>query len=410
MIFQRDTWQEIFETIGRNKLRSFLAAFSVAWGIFILVILSAAGNGLQHGAQSQFANDAANSIWIDGGHTSRIYKGFKPNREIILNNRDYFAIRKELPLLDFGSGIVNGWGTKEISYKKERAGVIVRPVFPEHINLEKAFLLQGRFINQLDIEQYAKVCCIGIPIANTFFKKENPIGKYLDIERTKYKVVGVFDDHGNNDNYRTYIPVTTAQKAWNLKTNLNTIWVSTGTASLKESQEMTTHIKKKLAEIHHFDENDPDAVGIYNNNEEYVRVLNLLSGIQIFVTIMGMFTLFAGIVGVSNIMMIIVKERTKEIGIRKALGAGPLSLVGQIVLESIFLTGCAGYCGLISGVGIIEAIKSYGIDSDYFKNPDVNIGMAIFSTALLVVSGLVAGLVPGLRAAKIHPVEALRND
>jgi putative ABC transport system permease protein len=409
-LFERDSWQEIFETMRKNRTRTFLTAFSVAWGIFILVILSGAGNGLRNGAQSQFGNDAVNSIWIDAGNTSLAWNGLKPGREIHLTNEDYELIRNSIPEIDNATAVFRGWGSKPLSYKKEHAGFTVRPVMPDHRDLEKARLIKGRFINNNDIKNNLKVCSIGLPVEEALFKKEESLGKYIDVENTKYMVVGVFNDKGNNDNNRIYIPLSTAQKAWNGgKTYVNTIWVSTGTATLGRSEQITQEIRKLLARRHNFNPEDKDALGVFNGNAEYARVMSMLGGIKIFVTIIGIFTLIAGIVGVSNIMMIIVKERTREIGIRKALGATPASIVGQIMLESIFITGAAGYTGLVLGVGIIELVKKIGIDSDFFKNPEIDFGMAIFSVLLLVIAGALAGFVPSLRAARIEPVNALRE-
>ena len=409
MIFNRDTWEEIFETIGKNKLRTFLTAFSVAWGIFILVILSGAGNGLRNGAQEQFGNDAKNSIWIDAGRTSMAWNGLKPNRDIQLTNEDFKYIRDHIDEIDHGSAIFRGRTSKMLSYKKEHAGYTVRPVMPEHKDLERVDMLQGRFINNLDIKDYLKVCAIGKPVKETLFKDEDPIGKYIDVDNVKYLVVGVFFDAGRGDNDRVYIPITTAQRAWNGKNTVNTMWVSTGNSTVEESDRITERIRELLAKKHNFDPKDKDALGVFNGSAEFARITNMLSGIKIFVTIIGIFTLIAGIVGVSNIMMIIVKERTREIGIRKALGATPLSIIGQIMMESIFITGTAGYTGLVLGVGVIEGARAIGIDSDFFKNPEIDFGLAVFSTILLILSGAFAGLIPSIRAAKIEPVIALRE-
>jgi putative ABC transport system permease protein len=410
MIFNRDTWEEIFETIGKNKLRTFLTAFSVAWGIFILVILSGAGNGLRNGAQSQFGNDAKNSIWIEAGRTSLSWNGLKPNRDIQLTNQDFKYIREKITDIDYGSAVYKGWGAKQLSYKKEHAGFTVRPVLPEHKDLEKVKLLEGRFINENDINGYLKVCSIGKPVREALFKKEEALGKYIDVDNVKYMVVGVFNDEGNGDNNRIYIPLTTAQRAWNGRDYVNTIWVSTGNSTLERSEKITEEIRQLLSKKHNFDPKDKDALGVYNSSTEFARITNMLSGIKIFVTIIGIFTLIAGIVGVSNIMMIIVKERTREIGIRKALGATPGSIIGQIMMESIFITGTAGYTGLVLGVGVIEAARAIGIDSDFFKNPEIDFGLAIFSTILLIVSGAFAGLIPSIRASRIEPVVALREN
>lgn len=409
-MFNRDNWQEIFETISKNKLRTFLTAFSVAWGIFILVILSGAGNGLRKGAQSQFGNDAANSIWVDGGITSMAYNGLKPNREIKLTNEDYDLIRDKIKEIDNASAVYKGHTNKVLGYKKEHAGFLVRPVMPDHQNLEKAAIVEGRFINMNDINNFSKVCAMGQPVKEALFKNESALGKYIDVGGTSYMVVGVFNDPGNGDNNRIYIPLTTAQRAWNGKNNIEIMWVSTGSAGVERSEEITKEIRELMARRHNFNPNDVDALGVYNNNVEYARTMNMLDGIKIFVTIIGIFTLIAGIVGVSNIMMIIVKERTKEIGIRKALGATPFSIVSQIILESVFITGTAGYFGLVLGVALIEGLRSIGINSDFFKDPEIDFGLAIFATILLVVSGAMAGLIPSIRAARIAPVVALRED
>ena len=409
-MFNRDNWQEIFETIGKNKLRTFLTAFSVAWGIFFMVVLSGAGNGLRNGAQSQFGNDAANSIYIEGGNTSMAYNGLKPNRQIQLNNDDYDLIRDKIKEIDNSSALYKHHETKTLSYKKEHAGFLVRPVMPQHQELERARIIKGRFFNMNDLNACSKVCAIGKPVAEALFKTEDPIGKYIDVGGTKYMVTGVFDDPGRGDNDRIYIPLTTAQRAWNGKNYVDVMWFTTGSAGIERSEEIVKELRKLMGAKHDFNPKDEDALGVYNNNVQYERTMGMLDGIKIFVTIIGIFTLIAGIVGVSNIMMIIVKERTKEIGIRKALGATPYSIVSQIMLESVFITGTAGYIGLVLGVALIEGLRSIGVDSDFFKNPEIDFGLAIFDTILLVVSGALAGLIPSIRAARIEPVIALRED
>ena len=383
--------------------------FSVAWGIFILVVLSGAGNGLRNGAQSQFGNDAANSIWVEGGTTSLAFNGLKPNREIKLTNEDYSILKDQIKEIDNASAVYQGHTSKVLGYKKEHAGYLVRPVMPEHQNLESAAILKGRFLNMNDINTY-KVCVMGKPVQEALFKDEDAIGKYIDVAGTSYMVIGVFNDPGNNDNNRIYIPLTTAQRAWNGKNYVETMWLSTGTAGIERSEEITKEIRQLMARRHNFNPADLDALGVYNNNVQYARTMGMLDGIKIFVTIIGVFTLIAGIVGVSNIMMIIVKERTKEIGIRKALGATPYSIVSQIILESVFITGTAGYIGLVLGVALIEGLRKIGINSDFFKDPEIDFNLAIFSTILLVVSGALAGLIPSIRAARIEPVIALRED
>lgn len=409
-MFDLDKWQEIFGTIKKNKLRTILTAFSVAWGIFILIILLAAGQGLKNGAQSQFGNDAANSIWIDGGMTSMAFEGYKPGRNIQLTNSDFYYVKKQVDGVDNASAVYQGWESKVLSYKKEHAGFIVRPVAPDHNKLERAKVLSGRFINEIDFNEFRKVCVIGLPVRDALFKKEEPLGKFIDVAGTKYKVVGTFNDPGRGDNDRIYIPLLTAQRINNGKDYVNTIWASTGNVSVEQSEQMAQEIRQRLAKKYHFDPKDMNALGVYNNNVEYKRIMGMLDGIKLFVYIIGVLTLIAGVVGVSNIMMIIVKERNKEIGVRKALGATPFSIVSLIVQESVFITFIAGYVGLMAGIGLVELIKYFGLEGDFFKNPEVNLGIAISSVILIIVAGALAGLFPALKAARIEPIHALRED
>lgn len=408
-MFDIDKWQEIFFTISKNKLRTFLTAFSVAWGIFILMVLLGAGQGLRNGAMYQFGNDAVNSIWINGGQTSIPYKGLQPNREIQLNNDDYDYIQSKIEGVDHVTGTVFN-RTRTLSYKKEHGGFTVRPCKADHRYLENIQVVRGRFLNQADINEYRKVCAMGLPVKKALFKDEDPIGKYIDVEGIPFKVVGTFYDQGNNDMNRIYIPVSTAQRAYNAKNYLDVIWVSTGISSVEHSNAMLNDIRKTLAARHTFDPNDDRALGINNNTVEYSRIMNLLDGIKLFIWIIGIGTLIAGVVGVSNIMMIVVKERTKEIGIRKALGATPGSIISLIIQESVLITAVAGYIGLVSGVFLIEGFNKWIPPSDFFRNPEVNFGIAVSATVLLVISGAIAGLLPAMRAARIEPVIALRDE
>lgn len=409
-MFDIDKWQEIFGTIKKNKLRTFLTAFSVAWGIFILIVLLAAGQGLKNGVQSQFGNDAANSIWIEGGQTSMPYQGYKPGRQIQLTNNDFYFVKNDVPGIDNASGVYQGWQSKVLSYKKEHAAYTVRPVAPDHSKLEKAKVISGRFINEIDFNEFRKVCVIGLPVRDALFKNEDPINKFLDAAGVKYKVVGVFNDPGRGDNDRIYVPLLTAQRITNGKNYINTLWVSTGTVSVERSEQMTEEIRQHLSKKYHFDPKDRNAIGIYNNNVEYKKVMGVMTIIKWFVLVIGVLTLIAGVVGVSNIMMIVVKERNKEIGVRKALGATPFSIVSLIVQEAIFITFIAGYAGLIAGIGLIEALKFFKMEGDFFKDPDVDLEIAIYSVVLIIVAGALSGLFPALKAARIEPIHALRES
>jgi putative ABC transport system permease protein len=408
-MFDLDKWQEILGTIKKNKLRTILTAFSVAWGIFILIILLAAGQGLRNGAQEQFGNDAANSIWIDGGMTSMAYEGYKPGRTIQLHNADFYHIQKNIEGIDHATAVNHGHQTKILSYKNEHAGFIVRPVAPDHYLLEKAKIVSGRFINQIDFNEFRKVCIIGIPVRNALFKNEDPIDKFIDAAGTKYKVVGVFNDPGKGDNDRIYVPLLTEQRISNGKDHVGTIWASTGTVSVEGSELIADEIRKNLAKKYHFNPMDINALNVSNNNVEYVRIMSMLDGIKIFILIIGIFTLIAGVVGVSNIMMIIVKERTKEIGVRKALGATPFSIVSLIIQESVFITSIAGYVGLLAGIGVVEGLKAAGLEGDFFKDPNVDISIALLSVGLIILAGALAGFFPAIKAARVEPITALRE-
>ena len=410
-MFDLDKWQEIFETIKKNRLRTILTAFSVAWGVFILIVLLAAGKGLRNGAQQQFGNDAKNSIGIEGGQTTMPYKGYKIGRTIQLKNSDYYYVKKDVEGVDHTSAsFQEGQNNKILSYKNEHLNFLVRPCASEHDLLEKAKVIEGRFINEIDIKEFRKVCAIGLPVKKALFKKEDPINKTIDVSGIKYKVIGVFDDAGRGDNDRIYIPLFTAQRVYNAKDKIGNIWASTGTLSVQQSNQMVKDIRLTLAKKYHFDPLDESAVGVYNHNEEYKRIMNMLDGIKIFIYIIGVLTLIAGVVGVSNIMMIIVKERTKEIGVRKALGATPYSIVSLIIQESVFITFIAGYIGLMSGIGVIELIKALKLEGDFFKDPEVDLNIALSSVALIIIAGALAGLFPALKAANVEPITALREN
>jgi len=281
---------------------------------------------------------------------------------------------------------------------------------PDHDYLENCKIVKGQFVNNNDIDQVRKVAVIGLPVQEALFEKENPIGKYISVDGIPFKVIGIFTDPGRGDNDRIYIPVSTMQRAYNGQNKLNVIWLSTGNATIEAGNDLASEIRNELARKYQFDPNDANAINVYNNTVEYERIMNMLNGIKLFVWIIGIGTLIAGIVGVSNIMMIAVKERTKEIGVRKAIGATPSSIIGMIIMESVLITSVAGYLGLMAGVGILELAKKFMPPSDFFLNPEVNFNIAISATVLLIVAGACAGLFPALRAAHINPVVALRDE
>jgi putative ABC transport system permease protein len=408
-MFDRDIWQEIMGTISKNKLRTFLTAFSVAWGIFILIVLLGSGQGLRNGAKSQFLRDALNSLNIEGGVTSMPYKGLKPGRRIQLTNLDFTLLSTQEKHLIHSSAVFAGWNNKTMSYKNNHGSYTFRSCLPDHDFLENATIISGRFINENDIKEFRKVCVIGTTVRDELFKGEDPIDKFIDVEGTPYKVVGVFTDPGKSDLPRIYVPLSTMQRAFNGENKIDNIWVSIDKVGFENGDALVEGLRKKFAARHNFDPADLNAVRIENWSEEYKRIMSMLDGIKIFVWIIGIFTLLAGVIGVSNIMMIIVKERTKEIGVRKALGATPRSIVMLIVQESIFITAVAGYVGLLLGIGLLE-LMSKNIKGDFFVKPEVNFNLAVSSTLMIIVAGALAGLFPAIKAARVQPIEALRIE
>ena len=403
-------WQEIFSTMGKNKLRTFLTSFSVFWGIFILMILLGSGNGLKKGVMHNFS-DAKNSVWMWGGRTSMAHEGLNSGRQITFRNDDIEFLAESYGGLENLSGRIGLWGGRyHTSYKNEYGDYGIQAIMPGHQITENIKSMNGRLLNQIDIEKFRKVTVIGRIVKERLFKEEDPIGKYVNINNIPFLVVGVFDDTHEGETERLYIPLSVAQKTFSPGTRVGTITFTTGNATVEESELLIEEIKKKLAKKHGFNVEDQSAMGSWNALKEYKQMLTLFNGINVFVFIIGVFTLIAGIVGVSNIMLIVVKERTKEIGIRKAIGATPGSIIGLVVLEALIITSFAGYLGLLSGISILEFVASKMPASDFFRNPGVNFNFAIFAALLVVLAGVLAGLVPARRAAKIKPIVALRDE
>lgn len=411
-MFDLDNWQEIFVTIRKNKLRTFLTGFSVAWGIMMLVILLAAGQGLLNGATSRFMDDAVNTIWINGGRTTMPYKGYQPNRPISLENSDYdYLTRVYDQDVTHSSGSRNFWGA-QVYYGIESANFEVRAVHPDNQYMESNSLVEGRYLNQKDIDDYRKVAVIGRKVQRDLFKTRPPIGEYLRINGVQFEVVGIYSDAGGDDEEdNVYIPVNVGQSALTRTPNeLSRIMLAYDeNLSVSESMVFEDKLFAELAAIHGFNPEDKSALRIWNRKARMKDVLSVLEGIRIFIWVIGIGTIIAGIVGVSNIMMITVKERTKEIGIRKALGATPLSIIALILQESVFITTFSGYLGLVLGVGVVELLGG-NIQHDFFRNPEINLQIALLTLGILVSAGALAGFVPARRAARIKPIEALRYE
>jgi len=406
-----DKWQEITATIRSNKLRTFLTGFSVAWGIFMLIVLLGSGKGLENGVENQFESDAINSVWFYSGQTSIAYKGLKPGRIIKLNNEDYEIIKREFKEAKQVStrGDVNN--IREINYKNRFAAFNIRSCLAGMQFAENIKVIEGRFVNKIDETEQRKIAIIGKPVKDELFKNESPIGKFISLGGFSFLVVGVFTDSGGpGDNNRIYIPTTTAQLVFYGNENYEQLVIEGDATSDEASKNLSKKIKKRLAQLHNFSVDDPRAMFVNNNLENFKRIMSVLSGIRLFIWIIGFGTIIAGIVGVSNIMMIVVKERTREIGIRKSLGATATSIVSLVMQESILITSVSGYIGLLLGLATLEGAKKYLPRNDFFANPEVDLKVAITATIVLVIAGALAGLIPAIKAASIKPVEALKED
>jgi len=414
-MFDREKWAEIFDTIGKNKLRTVLTGFSVFWGIFMLMILLGAGNGLRNGFSSGFGNTAQNTITFWGGQTSKPWQGLPADRNIQLDVRDVENLRHAVPGVQHVAGEYRVWrGESQLSRGKNFGNFSINGIVPDNQKLDRQVIIQGRFINEVDLEQTRKVIVIAEDARDALFKGEDPIHQWLNVNGIPFEVVGLYrwegGGRGQNQSSQVFIPLSVAQRVFNAKNQVDKITFSFADGSLDGAKQAEQRAIAALAARHRFDPTDERAVWVNNNVENADMFNGIFGGISAFLWVIGVGTIIAGIVGVSNIMLIVVKERTKEIGIRKALGATPGSVIGQIMMEALFVTGIAGYLGLVCGVGLMEVIADSVPGSEMFKNPSVDLRVAIYATIVLVIAGGLAGLIPARQAAAIRPIEALRSE
>jgi putative ABC transport system permease protein len=409
-MFNKDSWQEIFETISKNKLRTFLSGFTVALGIFIFVILFGFGNGLKNSFKEFFMDDATNIFRIFPGRTTIPYQGFKADRSIEFDNDDLAEIQQNFAFqLQYITPRIERNYT--VKYKNKSNNYGLRAVAPGHQEAEKTIMMKGRFLNHLDVKNKTKYVVIGRLVEQDIFKGVDALGKFIDIGKRSFKVIGVFqDDGGDNEERFVYIPYTTNQlieknteKVGQLIVAFKPIIGYAGAIQFEE--ELMRFLKKK----HAINPIDESAIYIRNVAEDLEQNQQFGSLLQMVVTFVGIGTLIAGIIGISNIMVYVVKERTKELGIRKAIGATPRSVIAMILQESIFITTAAGYIGLFSGIFLLNSIGD-SLDDYFIKNPYINIGTALFATIILIIFGAIAGYVPARRAARIKPIVALRDE
>lgn len=414
-MFDIERWQEIFESLSKNKSRTFLTCLSVASGIFILVILLGFSSGIQNGVKDQFQQDATTKMSIRTRTTTKGYKGLNPGRNIQLKMQDFLDVSRNYDdYLEYRSGNYSIWGSL-INYKNESGNFRVQGVMPDFQFIANSDIAEGRFLNETDLNESKKVIVVGNKVKTDLFKGKSPIGEYVSIYGIQFKVVGVYyDPGGEREESNVYIPVTSAQKAFNggdrVRDMTFTVPMSNSLdEALLLSQNLVAGIESDLKQKYTIAPDDTAAIRVDNTLEEAKKIYSLVDVIKAVFWFVGIGTIIAGVVGVGNIMIIIVKERTKEIGIRKALGAQPMSIVGMILQESIFVTMFSGLFGLVAGLGLLELVGP-SIESDFIKYPQVDFNTALFTVLILVVAGTLAGFIPAYRAAKIKPIIALRDE
>lgn len=423
-MFDFDNLREIFSTINKNKLRTILTGFSVAWGIFMLIVLLGAGNGLRNGIMYNFRNMAVNKVEVWPRFTTMPYKGMQTNRQIKFEENDYDALDREHSEIDIKSATINHSDT--LSYATEFNSCQLNGVYPDYakINIVEIEAGKGRFINDLDINQKRKVIVISPRMQEILFRKESALGKYVTAGTVTYHVVGIYKDDNKSSDAPCYIPFTTGQSLYSAGYGLDQLsFTIVGVNTEEENTSFEDRFRQRMGRRHQFDPADKSAIGMWNTANEFRTFNGMMNGIIFFVWVVGIGTLAAGIVGVSNIMLISVRERTKEFGIRKAVGATPLSILKLVIFESILITTLFGYVGMVLGIGLTEFIN-YGMEAansaqaagsgpenvSIFRNPTVSLGIALSATAVLVLAGVIAGYFPARKAVKITAIEAMRTE
>lgn len=414
-MFDIERWQEIFDTLSKNKMRTILTGISVASGIFIFIVLLGFSTGVQNGVKEQFSGDATNKISFRAGRTTKQYKGLNPNRRIQLRNEDFDNISNTYSdYLEYKSGGYSSWGA-QLVYKNEFGNFYVRGVDPDYQFIENALITEGRFINEGDINESRKIIVISNKTKTELFKGNSPIGEMVSVKGINFKVVGVYGDPGGErEESQVYVPLTAAQIAFNGGDNLRDMSFTVAMSdnfddTVLLSENLIASIENDLRTKHTIAPNDRAALRVNNTLEKAQKIYALSDIIKAVFWFVGIGTIIAGIVSVGNIMIIIVKERTKEIGIRKALGAEPLSIIAMILQESIFVTMFSGLFGLVTGLGLLELVGPT-IENDFIKYPQVDFNTALITVFILVAAGTLAGFIPAYRAAKIKPIVALRDE
>jgi putative ABC transport system permease protein len=415
-MFDKEKWGEILQSIGQNKLRTALTGFAVFWGIFMLIILLGLGSGLRNGFAYNFSGTAQNSIGIWGGETSKPWNGLPPNRQIQLTEDDVEALRNSVPGVQAIYGSYRVWrGNSQLQYGNNYGSYNIHGVVSDHQKIRAKVIDKGRFINEVDETLVRKVIVIANDAVKELFKDEEPLDKWVNVNGVPFQVVGVYHfenaSHGGRMGRNpVFVPLSVAQRVFNAQNYVDEIRFTFADATLEGSKVAEERTRQTLARRHNFDPTDERALWLDNSVENVTTFNTVFTGITAFIWFIGIGSLVAGIVGIGNIMLIVVKDRTKEIGIRKALGATPANVVGQILMEAIFVTAVFGYLGLALGVFLIEGLAKAVPGGDFFRDPTIDLGTAVQALVAMLIAGALAGWVPARRAAAIRPIEALRDE
>ena len=409
-MFDLDRWREIFESIRSNILRTVLSGFTVALGLYIFIVLFGIGNGLKNAFTEGFARDAANLISISTGKTTIAFNGLQTDRKVILQNKDFDNIKKADPdKIEYSSGRYTA--NMLVKYGKESGSYQVNGADPAEPYIESRTVLDGRYINNADIDKKQNVAVIGRMVQRDLIKNGSAVGKDLDLNGTMFKVIGVFsDDGGDQDERMISVPISTLQQLKKGSDTLSRIFITynqnlTPADAIKYSDKLEKDLKKNLQ----VSPDDENAVRVNNNAKNMEKTFQFLLIITLIVGFIGLGTLLAGIIGISNIMVYIVKERTREIGVRKAIGAKPNAIVALIIQESVVITVISGIIGVALGVLTLTLIGD-SLEKYFIMAPSVGWGLIAVAFVCLVIAGLISGFVPAYRASKIKPIEALRSD
>ena len=418
-MFNKDRWREIIEVLTTNVWRTIFTAFGVCWGIFILIVLLAAGKGLENGIKQDFGNIATNTMFMWTRATTKGYEGLPKGRSFEFKIDNVKALRDNVPNLRFISprNQLGGFGGNNNVVRGTRTGAFnVYGDYPEIINQDPMTVTTGRFLNYNDIKEKRKVAIIGQGVKNDLYDKdEDALGTYIKIQGVNFMVIGTYkknnSDGGEEGQKEIFVPFTSFSQAFNRGEDVGWMAITANDgSSISQLKDKIVDVMKKRHKVH---PEDTRAVGYFDLYEQYNRVESLFGALKGVAYIVGIMVLLSGIIGVSNIMLIVVKERTKEIGIRRALGEQPWSIKKQILMESIFLTLISGMVGIIFGSLVIFGINSL-LDSvgpvDMFMSPSVSVGVVTGALTILMVSGLLAGFIPAQSAIRVRPIEALRTE